>query len=483
MHKYLILLSVFLSTQSVFANWEVRETPTSSTVAPFGFSRRQPPTGSSVKILDFKIGLEAQQVCGYTDWTTAQLHLPKQLLSKEYWKNVSKKLVDSAKRAVLDLSGALPGMLACNLSPSFCHIFSRAEWLSSQELEFTNSTCEMLSAVENADFLQADSLRQCVKGYTSKGYNPSEAREKCLNNAASSSGTLSKSQKVSQTAKNANDGFSMEKFINKIFPTKVSTATGSYSFNSGGRIYSRRHTTRRIMMRLFPGITVSGGQTITTGGTFQGSLDAEFANEEDKTKNAILEILKEMYKWHTKGYPSNQVIEKSKHVWENKAKWKNDKEPNPIYRATNDGTEPTLLVSPEQILMLIPLADQTKPNLVGKDLEQVLDRLTFSTTHIKMNDHFSDIYTGAIETCIKDPELQNAVAQKNCELSIKKAKSDIEVLRFKRETENNARTVQAEVGSYIRKIQEQRLKRLVPNNSVNRSAPADPIKIPFSIHN
>lgn len=100
-----------------------------------------------------------------------------------------------------------------------------------------------------------------------------------------------------------------------------------------------------------------------------------------------------------------------------------------------------------------------------------------------MNDHFSDIYTGAIETCIKDPELQNAVAQKNCELSIKKAKSDIEVLRFKRETENNARTVQAEVGSYIRKIQEQRLKRLVPNNSVNRSAPADPIKIPFSIHN
>jgi len=46
-------------------------------IAPFGFKTRQPPSGSSIRLLDVKLGLTAQQVCGYTDWTTTQLHLTK----------------------------------------------------------------------------------------------------------------------------------------------------------------------------------------------------------------------------------------------------------------------------------------------------------------------------------------------------------------------------------------------------------------------
>ena len=67
---------------------------------PFGFPNRQPPTLRSVKLVDFQLGLEAQQTCGYTDWTTAQLMIPKKLLTKDYWKNVGTQTVNRAKEAV-----------------------------------------------------------------------------------------------------------------------------------------------------------------------------------------------------------------------------------------------------------------------------------------------------------------------------------------------------------------------------------------------
>lgn len=65
------------------------ETPQSMIVAPFGFPADQPPPpGSVINLADFDVGYTAQQVCGYTDWSTLQLRLPKKLLSKDYWKNV-----------------------------------------------------------------------------------------------------------------------------------------------------------------------------------------------------------------------------------------------------------------------------------------------------------------------------------------------------------------------------------------------------------
>mgnify|MGYP003332480391 FL=1 len=98
-------------------------------IAPFGLSSGQPPRTSTVQIVDAQIGFKAAQVCGYTDWTTAQVHLPMQLLSKKYWEDVGQKLGQKAREVVYQISGALPSMIACNISPQFCSVYNQAEFM------------------------------------------------------------------------------------------------------------------------------------------------------------------------------------------------------------------------------------------------------------------------------------------------------------------------------------------------------------------
>lgn len=421
------------------SNWASSNDSGSRIIAPFGFKTRQPPSGSSIKLIDVKFGLEAKQVCGYTDWTTAQLHLPKQLLSKQYWKNVGERVVQQAQQAVMDLSGALPSMLACNVSPTFCHVFNQAELMAAFESDLTFDTCQILEGIGDATAPANSQLRRCIQNLTSKGRNPSEAREICIN-GQNRNGTdpLSKEEKLKNTSElaDASDEFDMPKFINSLFPTSVNTRTGTQYLNSGGHLYSRRTRTKEMMISLFPGITVRNSASIVNGGTFQPNVDTEYNKTTSQTKDFLIQSVTEINKWLEKGYTPAESLKKSEYLWSDKSKWQKDQEPSPLHRPTSDGAEPSFIITPNQLLLLVPLVEKASGTSELLDLSS--ERLASSAAFVKLTDRFSDILTLAIDKCKKDPEIQNSVAQRNCDLIIETAKANLQSLNYKREAEDNA---------------------------------------------
>lgn len=410
-------------------------------IAPFGFKNRQPPTGSTIKLIDAKIGFTAKQVCGYTDWTTAQLHLPKQLLSKQYWKNVGERVYHQAQQAIMDLSGALPAMLACNVSPTYCHVFNQAEMMAAFESDLTFKTCEMLEGIGDVTSAANSQLRRCIQNYTSQGKNPSEARELCIN-GQNSSGTepLSKEEKLKNSAAIADgtEEFSMDKFVNSLFPTSVSSQSGTAHLDSGSHRYSRRSKTKSLMVTLFPGITVKNSATIINGGTFQPNVDTEYAKINTQTKDFINDSVLEVNKFIEQGFTPQEAIKKSEHLWADKKKWEQDGEPSPLHRPTNDGSEPSFIITPNQLLLLVPLVDKTKSNGTSELLDLSSERLASSATFVKLTDRLSDILMVSLDKCKKDPDIQNTVAQRNCDLIIESAKANLQALSYKREAEENA---------------------------------------------
>ena len=227
--------------------------------------------------------------------------IPKKLLTKDYWKNVGTQTVNRAKEAVQAISGALPSMLACNVSPTFCHIMNHAEMLATAEAQLTFDTCQMLDGIGNVDMLQSEGLRQCIKQATSNGIPAGEAREYCLVNDNNPNG--SKKSQASETDKKGGKGWTFDSLIADMFPEKIKDRTGRYiPLNSGGHRYSRQVQSLRFLKELFPGVEVNGGATIRRGGTFQPSVDEDIAIEMNDLEREIMLVLKEMIKYQDRGF-------------------------------------------------------------------------------------------------------------------------------------------------------------------------------------
>lgn len=464
--RFIFLIITLIGINKAYAGkWTEYDTYNGGRIMrPFGFPNRQPPTLRSVKLVDFQLGLEAQQTCGYTDWTTAQLMIPKKLLTKDYWKNVGTQTVNRAKEAVQAISGALPSMLACNVSPTFCHIMNHAEMLATAEAQLTFDTCQMLDGIGNVDMLQSEGLRQCIKQATSNGIPAGEAREYCLVNDNNPNG--SKKSQASETDKKGGKGWTFDSLIADMFPEKIKDRTGRYiPLNSGGHRYSRQVQSLRFLKELFPGVEVNGGATIRRGGTFQPSVDEDIAIEMNDLEREIMLVLKEMIKYQDRGFSKGDIIAKTEKMWNNKDDWAQKGAPHPFYRATNDGTEPSMLVTPEQVLLLAPLIDRNKADAFSPELKQVVGRLARSVAHIKVQDKIADLYTRAMDTCTK-PAHQSAIAQKNCDIIKEKARISLEIARIKQESEADAIIAQREVADLVEGIQRSRLK-----NQAGHSAP------------
>ncbi len=452
-------------------------------ITPFGLPNRQPPTGAGIKILDTRLGFKAQQTCGYTDWRTTSLILPKQLLSGQYWKHVGKQVIQQSKQVLMSLSGVIVPMLVTNISPTFANIMNKAEMLASAQVSLDADTCEILDGIANQSFLQGDELRRCVKEQLAKKrMTPGQAREVCLTRDTSSLEPFTPEEQIANTAsKTKSKGFDMKKFIDELFPTKVKNSSGRYTYlTEGGFTYSRRSSTKKFMAKFFPGVTLRGGATYVNGGTFQPNVDDDIAKQAYKTRDAILQILREMKKHQSRGFSNIDIINKSKHLWESKNSWKSNKEPHPIYRATSDGSEPPFLITPEQIMVLLPLTENEKGiSLENHDLRQVLDRLTISSSYVKTTDKLSDIYSKALNKCMKDPNYQDAVSQQNCKLILKNTLSQMDILRSKREAEENVTKIQREISAYVRSVQEEQLKRMHRPTTIKATTPPKgKIKLP-----
>lgn len=95
--KKTVIVILFLFVSSLGAARVVGNYYGQTIIQPFGYMAPRPPaTTRTVAIDDIKFGFSAQQVCGYTDWSTATIHLPKQLLSKEYWSKIGNNLKQQA---------------------------------------------------------------------------------------------------------------------------------------------------------------------------------------------------------------------------------------------------------------------------------------------------------------------------------------------------------------------------------------------------
>lgn len=468
--------------------YAVREDSSGKIIAPFGFPSSQPPArGMVINLSDYKVGLESQQVCGYTDWTTLQLDLPKKLLTKQYWERIGPDLKDTATRIAMSLTGALPSMLACNVSPTFCHVFNQAELMAAFEGQLTFNTCQMLDGVANVSMTQAESLRNCVSSVQARdSRTASEAREICLTRENKSN--LGKSEKIARTSSQADpeSSFSIARLVGDVFPGSVVQADGqSYSLGSGTYRYSRLRKSKALMTELFPGVEIHQRSSIMRGGTFNPSIERSMVSHNQRAKDRIILVLKEMKALHDRGYAPAQIIEKTRPQWEDRSDWERNGEPSPLYRSRSDGGEPTILVTPEQLLMLVSL---TKPGerdpdkaIDNPDLKQVIDRLAESVSQVQVNDLLAEIYSRTLDRCRRDPAYQGALAQENCKAILDRTKGEMEILGYKRDAERQARTVQVEIGAIVRDVQHQRLGRMSRQSSGDPEAPKGPIPFPGSL--
>lgn len=428
-------LSALAAKINILPQWQSRESYGSTVIAPFGYSTRQPPSSRTVRILDAKVGFKAQQVCGYTDWTTAQIHLPKQLLSKKYWENVGGQVMRQAQEAVMEISGALPSMLACNVSPTFCNVFNQAEMMASFETDLTFNTCKMLDGIGNAAAFPNEQLANCIREQTSSGKNASEAREICITGGKSNS---TKEEKLSNSSKGDNSKFTIDKFLDSLFPSAVSDGNRTYSLTSGPHAFSRRVRTRSIFKELFPGIEIQANATVVNGGTFQLGIDRLKDSDTAKTKDFIFSATRSLYRELSKGYNNSEAIKRVEKLWSDKSIWQTKKEPSPIHRPSFDDSEPGFIVTPNQLLLLTPLIDKENPDSPTETMSLALDRLASSASYVRLSDQLSDILRITSQKCNTAPEFQSEIAQKNCRNTINQTRDMFQVLAEKRNAEEYA---------------------------------------------
>jgi hypothetical protein len=486
---FLLFVGSFLATDVSFAGrYAERADAGGKVIAPFGFpSSQPPPRGSVINLADYQVGLEAQQVCGYSDWSTIQLRQPKKLLSKEYWHHIGKGLQDEATRLAMSLTGALPSMLACNVSPTFCHVFNQAELMSAFEGQLTFNTCQMLDGVANTSMTQAESLRNCINHQMQgRSLTASEARERCLTNPGDAD--LHKGEKIARTAEQSDpqSSFSMANFVKAIFPEAVQQPGGSsYSMAAGSYRYSRQHQSKSLMTELFPGVEVKQKSSVMRGGTFNPSVERVMVNRTQTAKEKILVVLKAMKELQDQGLAPGQIIERTRSKWEDRSSWDSRGEPSPLYRSRSDGGEPTILVTPEQMLLLLSLSKPGERDadkaIDTPEMKQVVERLAESVGHVQVNDVLAEIYTRTLDQCRRDPGYQGAVAQENCKTILERTKGEIEILAYKRDAERQARMVQVEIGSIVRDVQNHRLSTMSVRGRNEPEAPQGAIPMPGSL--
>ena len=185
------------------------------------------------------------------------------------------------------------------------------------------------------------------------------------------------------------------------------------------------------------------------------------------------------------GYAPAQIIERTRSQWEDRSSWDQKGEPSPLYRSRSDGGEPSILLTPEQLVMLLSLAKpgelDPEKALDTPEMKQVVDRLSESVSHVQVNDLLAEIYSRTLDRCRRDPAYQGAVAQENCKAILERTKGEIEILAYKRDAERQARTVQIETGAIVRDVQNQRLGNMTMRGRGEAEPPTGNIPLPGSL--
>lgn len=459
--KYLSLFVVFYLYSSIIKADDY-------VFAPFGMKTRQPPTNGAIRLLDVQMGIEAKQVCGYTDWTTAQLKLPKQLLSKTYWKNIGKNLEKQAIESVMEISGALPTMIACNMSATFCNVLQHSEAMAAAEIDLTWNTCNALEGVNNTVRYGDVALANCISKLTSEGTASSEARERCINGGEKSpTSDPSKAQKIANTSKEGNS-FDADKFLDSLFPKKTHTQSG---IDTTGKQYTRIIREQEMAYDLFPGIRLQGTAVVSRGGSFTPPIETFQDKNQNETKVYIITRVRQLNDRYIKrGMSASQALDqcvednlcewsknckngKGSCFWDFEAIVKNNKPLPPIALESSDPTTmPTFIVTPDQLVSLTALLNSHNETIGNTKLDAVADRLSSTISYFKANNILTGLQRKLTDGCAK-PNAENLLNQEFCNKSQQRIKNELDFLREKQNTEENALRNQQLVADIVTQAQ------------------------------
>ncbi|PIR04675.1 MAG: hypothetical protein COV57_03060 [Candidatus Liptonbacteria bacterium CG11_big_fil_rev_8_21_14_0_20_35_14] len=417
---------------------------------PFG-GRKTLPTKSSLKFIDTKVGIEAQQVCGYTDWTTATIHLPKKLLSKQYWKGVGSKAVTMAKNTLLNISGALPGMLACNASPTFCNLWNHSEIMASFEAQMTKEDCKILENIEDASSLQASSLRDCIKNIMSKtsDLTAGQAREKCLVNENNPEKGLSNSEKVNKASRlGGSESFRPSDLLRALFPDGAEIQEEGGRTSIGTKQFGRKYAMARYAKVLIPGLVIETNAVAYKSGTYQSVLDNEVEKKTFVIKDGVYKIIREIREYQNKGFSAQQIIPIIRSKYGNVENWNKEETRPVIYQSNFDGTLGVEVIPVELLVQMagasekeISKEESDRSSLIGLLIEKISKEKAYHDTVLEL----TDLRMRIESVCPVDPNLQKKEAQINCNALNSGIMASIEMLEMRRKSEDRLINAQMEV--------------------------------------
>lgn len=470
-------ITYLVSASASYTINPVSTTDGSNTVYyPFGITTSQPPDPTNVITIKAGIGVTAKQVCGYTDWSSAALVLPTQLLSADYWSNVSSQLQSQAIQLVTNLSGALPQMLACNVSPTFCHVLNVAQEMAQQEFQFTANTCKMLDNVSDAlpkNTALASCIQNVLANKTHQISDPGQAREYCI---VSNGNTGDYNAKIANVSSNAGTnvyGYNSKKVLNSICPETSSssyyTSGLSPNYNSGVNSYSQITDTCSFAGQLFPGFDVSYTGRVTQAGTFQTTVNSLVEKNQKQMSDDILVVVNQMYSSYRKGKAPNQVITDASSNWSQSTMAANKRAP--LYmRATSDGSNPQFLIPPQQMYQLAQLVDPTinggssSPASIvqanyknpSSPFKQALDRVVGTSSYISVLDSMNDLRSRVVDACSSSSDLQGEAAQANCQMMQAKLSAQMQYLQSRIEAEQSVIAMQKDMNNYVQSVMTER---------------------------
>lgn len=486
--RYLIILTALYSSSLLASNNVVIE--------PFGTNTYSLPARSNVlEVADLKVDLKSQQVCGYTDWSTTMITLPKQLVSKEYWQGIAKNLKAQAIKVIFDLAHALPSKIACDLVPNHCSLMNHNEVMAAFEGQLTFDTCEILEEIGTNNVTTNESFALCIQNMKKVGHNVHEAREKCLTDGLNDPRDQSPGKQVDSMVRlNEKSGkssmFDFDDYILSLFPGEVQSKGGSeIDLQSGPYSYSRLKKVKKFATQLFTGISLEGSTIVSRGGTFFPSFDKDIQNENKKLTDEIMIVLKRMKELKDKGMTAERVIATvAKDPKFTPKSWEKSKTVHPFFRPSSGATEPTQILELRQVYRMLPAYEETMENSVslslsegaiGQPLADIINRISKPITFIKTKDVITDLYFRLLSQCASEIKLQNERAQESCDASLRKVRAQRELLDLTIATENSAIEAQEKVNSILREISDYRANKLL-TDPVDRTKKTTKIIVPGS---
>ena len=480
MKAKIILLSILFYSQAHAV--QVIDHGSKTVVKPFG-TYKAPEVSNQATLLNIEtnFSMENQQICGYTDWTSSVVTLPKQLLSGEFWANKMDQVKREAIKSVLAISGALPSMLACNASPTFCEVLNTARMLAQGQLDFTADTCRMLDGLANSSHLQSAALAKCIKKVIKEqSMSASQAREYCITN-----GNL---EEDSQSDKNKSVFSKAGEIYNKLKFTDKYCKDSDTKYNRGSAAtFSVAKKSCQYMKEIFPGFTFRATGVISTSGTYRSSPAEEiYEVERAKIHKNIVNILRQMHMVRYKfQYPREDVIDHVnvlKQYGYKCSEFKNYKKltcrvkylegmcksqedgkcvgdesliPG-VWRMSRNGAAPTLLAPPEMLYDLVdalgPGVDVVRMANKNSNLAFIINNLTNSIAYNKATDIVNDAISRTTQVC-SEIEMQDVASQADCKQKISVLAAEQKNLKVRREVDNDLINKHKEFYAEVHRLQ------------------------------